>query len=268
MPLIDTTHLLEVADRAAYQYEQIFDAFAVLQQQGNDYYFDIVTDTDDSDVEIPTVANYTLVDDTLVSEGAGFAANNGTRLSSIISSMNAHFARPDPSGQPLQAGGWDGYCQTQDVRVSDWFGQLFFATQNYYMVAVDVFSEGDDLFGTGEVIGGPAITFTDGINYGNGAVTNPANGTYFAATQLRAEVVTMGGTDLDLRLSVKDINDNPTTIDVTIPASTAPGTFIDIGTTSDRFLDLIGIGIVPAGASGTLGDEIEIRNLTERQIAL
>ena len=136
------------------------------------------------------------------------------------------------------------------------------------MLANDVFSEGDDQFADVEVIAGPAIQFTDGINYGDGAATNPANDVFFAPTQLKVEVVTMGATDLDLRLSVKDVNDNPTTIDVTVPGSSAGGTIIDIGGTSDRFLDVFAAAFVPAGAEGTLGDNVTIRNLKERQIAL
>jgi len=265
MPLIDVTHLLQVADRAAYQYEQIADAFEVIRQQGLAYYWEIVSDTDDVDVEVPTEKKYEEVDDDLETDRA---VKYGTSLGNVIVGMEAHFTRK-VSGVPLQLGGWDGYLTDNDERVSQYFGELFFAVKGYYMLANNVFSEGDDTFGTAEVIAGPAIQFTDGVNYGNGSQQNPANGTYFAATQLRAKTeVAIGGTNLDLRLSVKDINDNPTTIDVTIPAGTPSGTFIDVGGTSDRFLDVTNIDFVPAGSQGTLGDEVTIRNKKERQIAL
>ena len=55
------------------------------------------------------------------------------------------------------------------------------------MHAVNVFSEGDDEFAELEVITGPAVQFTDGINYGDGDQLNPANGTFFAATQLKVD---------------------------------------------------------------------------------
>jgi hypothetical protein len=268
MALIDTTTLLQIADRAARQYQYLADAFDALSAEGGGFYFDIVTATDDADVEVPLERGYEFVDDTLVSEGAPFAAKNGTRLVTIIGDMDNHFNRRDSSGAPLQQGGWDGYLASEDERVSDYFNQLYFAVRRQYMLAINVFSEGDDLFGSGELIAGPGITFTDGLNYGTGSDLNPANGNNFAGTQLKAVVDTMGATDLDLRLSVKDLNNNPTTIDVTIPGSSAPGTEISVGGTSDRFLDLIGMGFVPAGSNGTLGDVIEIRNLKERQIAL
>jgi hypothetical protein len=268
MPLIDTSSLLQIADRAARQYQYIHDAFEQLAQEGGGYYFDIVTLTDDPDVEIPTEANYEMVDQTLVSEGAPYAARNGTRLASIIGSMEAHFNREDSAGVPLQAGGWDGYAQDHDVRYSWWFASLFYAVKWRYMLAVNIFSESEDVFATLELLAGPTIDFTDGVNYGNGSDLNPANGDYYAATQLKVVVDTMGANNWDIRLGVKDINDLPTTIDVTVPASSPVGTEVAVGTSADRFLDVISASLVPFGSNGTLGDKVTIQNLKERQISL
>lgn len=265
MPLIATAPLLRVSDRAAYQYGQIKAIFEAIAQEGLGYYFYTVSATDDPDVEIPTVGPYEEVDLDLQPL---FAAKWGTRLGNVISAMDAHFARLGPVGMPLQPGGWDGYLQAKDLRVSQYFGELYFACKGYYMLANDVFSEGDDQFARVQVAAGPAMVFTDGVNYGNGSVLNPANGSFFAATQLRVVVTVMGGTDLDVRLSVKDINDNPTTIDVTVPGGSAPGTVVPVGTSSDRFLDVIGAAFVPAGSTGTVGDDMTVRNLKERQIQL
>jgi len=265
MPLIDTTTLLRVADRAAYQYGQLKDTFDAISEEGLGYYFDTVTATDDPDVEIPTEPVYNEVDEDLE---PGFAAANGTKLPGVIGGMDAHFTRRDSNGNYLQVGGWDGYLSDNDIRVSQYFGELYFAVMSRYMLAIDVFSEGDDEFAEAEVVSGPAIQFTDGLNYGNGNSLNPANGTFFAATQLKVEVVTMGGSNLDLRLSVKDVSDNPTTIDVTIPGGSAPGAIVNVGSSSDRFLDVTGVAIVPAGSTGTVGDTVKVKNLKERQIQL
>jgi len=265
MPLVDVTTLLRVADRAAYQYEQILDTFAAISQTGLGLYWEIVSATDDVDVEVPTERPYEEVDDDLDPEQV---ARTGTALGNIIFGMEAHFNRRDANGDPLQAGGWDGYLKDEDERVSQYFGELYYAIKGAYMLAINVFSEGVDTFGIAQVVGGPAISFTDGINYGNGSDLNPANGTYFAATQLKIVVSVMGATDLDLRLSVKDINDNPTTIDVTVPGGSSPYDEILIGTASDRFLDVTGIDFVPAGSTGTVGDKVKVRNNKERQIAL
>ena len=99
-------------------------------------------------------------------------------------------------------------------------------------------------------------------------MSNPANGDYFAATQLKAVVDVMGTIDLDLRLSVKDINNELKTIDVAVPGNSPSGTEIEIGDVSDRFLDVTDITFKPAGSTGSLGDNIIIRNLKERQIVL
>jgi len=264
MSLIDVTTLLRVADRAAYQYGQMKDMSSAIQAQGTAYYWETITATDDPDVEIPTLKPYEAVDNDL----SPTQIVCGTLLGNIISGMEGHFSRKDSNGDPLQLGGWDGYLQAKDERVSQYFAELYRATKVSYMFAVHVFSEGDDKFADVSVAAGPTIVFTDGINYGNGSGTNPANGSYFAATQLRIVVGTMGAADLDLRLAVKDVNDNPTTIDVTVPAGSAPGDSISVGTSSDRFLDVTGASFVPAGSTGTVGDVVEVRNLKERQIVL
>ena len=265
MPLVDTATLLRVADRAAYQYGQMKTLFAAISQQGTAYYWETITATDDPDVEIPVLGPYKNADNDFL---ASAAARDGTRLGDIVGGMEAHFDWRGPTGAPLQVGGWDGYLTSKNVRVSQFFGDLFFAVKGYYMIANNVFSEGDDQFARVQVAAGPSIVFTDGIDYGNGDPQNPANDVFFAATQLRIVVTSMGGTNLDIRLSVKDINNNPTTIDVTIPGGSIPGTVVPVGSSSNRFLDVMGASFVPLGSMGTVGDDVTVRNLKERQIAL
>jgi hypothetical protein len=263
--LIDQTSLLRIADRAAMQYYFIYEAFAQLVLPGGDYYADIVTATNDNDVEIPLQTNYNYVDTSL---NVSFNVANGTPLASILGSMLVHFNIRDLAGDVLQVGGWDGYLYEHDCRASYYFALLFRAIYGQYMLAVNIFSESDDEFGTVDIIAGPTVSFTDGINYGNGAITNPANGTYYAATQLKIVVVVMGANAVDLRLSVKDVSDNPVTIDVSISGGQSPGAEISVGTTADRFLDVMDVDFVLSGNTGTVGDQFTINNLKERQISL
>ena len=265
MPLIDTATLLKVADRAAYQYGQIKANLTAISQIGTGYYWTTVTATEDADVELPLQQPYYDVDQDFL---IALNVRAGTLLPDIVWAMENHFTRPDPSGNPLQLGGWDGYLQAKNERVSQYFGELFYITHGFYMLAVDVFSEGVDDMATAVRNAVPGITFTDGVSYGNGSSTNPANGVNFAASQLKVYVVSMGGTNLDLRLAVKDVSNNPVTIDVTVPGGSPPGTEVAVGTATDRFLDVTGITLVPAGSAGTLGDTMKVRNLKERQIAL
>lgn len=265
MALIDTATLLRIADRAAYQYGQLNAVCTAIQAQGQGFYFETVSATEDADVEIPLDGPYYDVDEDLEVD---FMVKNGTRLPNIVGEMNAHFSRLDGSGVPLQAGGWDGYLTSEDERVSYYFAKLFFAVNGYYMIANNVFSESVDQFARLQVASGPTLTFTDGMNYGTGAASNPADGSHYAATQLKIVVTSMGASTLNVRLSVKDINNDPKTIDVTIPGGSIPGAVIPVGTTADRFLDVIGAIFTPAGSSGTVGDDMIVINLKERQIAL
>jgi len=265
MPLIDTTTLLGIADRAAQQYNILQMACSDADQEGSGWYFDRVTATDDPDVELPTVQPYQIVDQDLLVD---YAVANGTRLANIIGAMEVHFNTRGSGGVPLQAGGWDGYLAAHDKRVSWWFNKLYYAVKKRWMLAIDVFSETVDVFGTVQVVAGPGIQFTDGVNYGNGSELNYANGTNFAATQLKVVVTTMGANQLDLKLNVKDVSNLPTSINVSIPGGTAPGTVIPVGTSANRYLDLLSVSYLPLSSYGTLGDTVTIKNLKERQIAL
>jgi hypothetical protein len=265
MALIDKTTLLGIADRAAQQYNILQQAFTSADQEGGGWYFDRVTDTDDPDVELPTVQPYQIVDDDVEVD---MAVRSGTRMANIVNAMLVHFNIRNSSNVPLQAGGWDGYLADHNARVSWWFNKLYYAVKQQYLLAINVFSETDDTFGTVQVVAGPGLQFTDGVNYGNGSNLNRAKGSNFAATQLKVVVGSMGGNALGLRLSAKDVNNLPTTIDVTVPGGSAPGTVVPVGTSANRYLDMIGVAYIPFGSFGTLGDTVTIHNLKERQIAL
>ena len=259
MALIDKTTLLGVADRCASQYENVKIAFDTINITGTGFYWQRITATDDPDVEIPLLATYYNSDTTLA---LGTTVQNGMpQLTQIVTQMDSHFSRVSFSGS------WDGYLTTEDERVSDYFNQVYYLAKGSYMLANNVFSESDDVFGTGEVVGGPSLQFTDGTDYGDGSATNRASGTDFAPTQLKAVADgAIGASNLDLRLSVKDPSDLPTTIDVTIPALTPDGGEVDIGIASDRFLDVTNIIFKPAGSTGTIGDKVNIQNKKERQV--
>jgi len=265
MALIDTTTLLGIADRAAQQYNILRQGFESADQEGGGWYFDRATTTQDPEIEIPLGQPYEIVDQDVEVD---FAIRNGTRMANIVNAMLVHFNTRNSSGNAIQPGGWDGYAVDHDVRYSWWFNKLYYAVKQRYLLAINVFSETDDTFGTVQVVAGPGLQFTDGVNYGNGSDTNLAKGSNFAATQLKVVVGSMGGNQLDLRLSVKDLNNLPTTIDVSIPGGSAPGTEIPVGTTVNRYLDVMGVSYIPFSSYGTLGDTVTIHNLKERQIAL
>jgi len=266
MALIDTTTLLNIADRAAAQYKQVAVPFESINATGvsgaEQFYWQMVTATDDPDVEIPLLSPYYTVDT------SGFSTQTLIRsgvpgLTTIVSTMDTHFNRVSLTGS------WDGYCTQEDVQVSDYFNLLYFAARSTYLLANNVFSESDDTFATLDIAAGPVLNFTDGVDYGDGDATNRADGTNFAPTQLRmkVDVAAAGaalGADIDLTLNVKDPDNNPTTINVTVPSGTAVGAYVSVGTSSDIFLDVTGASF--NGGQGQVGDEVTVHNLKQREI--
>jgi len=261
MALIDKATLTGIADRAASQYQMVAAAFENIDITGTGFYWQRITLTNDPDVEIPLLSPYYTADYAISLQNA--IRSGVPQMTTIVTTMDSHFSRVGETGS------WNGYCTDKSLRVSDYFNLLYQIAKGSYMLANNVFSESDDVFGNVEITIGPAVTFTDGINYGDGASANLATDSKYAPTQLKAIAVgAIGGTDIDLRLSVKDPTDTPTTIDVTIPAGTLDGAEIDIGTSSDRYLDVTDVSYQLAGSTGTVGDNLNIQNKKERQIAM
>jgi hypothetical protein len=259
MAIISTSVLLGIADRAAYQYGLIKTAFDSINATGGGLYQTRVTNTDDTDVEIPLLSTYYNVDSGLTL--ATCIRSGCAQLLTIVTAMDTHFTRVSHTGS------WDAYCTSYNKRLSDYFNQLHYLAKGQYMLANNVFSESNDAFGVIEIAAGPAVDFTDGDDYGDGSASNRASGSYFAATQLRVVPTdgAIGVNDLDLRLNVKDADNNPTTVDVTVPALTAEGASVNVGTGANKFLDVTGASII---GTSNLGDKITIYNKKERTIAM
>ena len=262
MAAISTAILLGIADRAAFQYGLIDTAYATINDVGGGLYFTRATGSNDADVEIPLGSPYLNVDSAWLKNTN---IKSGTPLSQVITAMESHFAK---TGQNPKT--WDKFLTTNDKRVSDFFNQIHFAIKGGFMLADNVFSEADDLFAEATIASGPVLNFTDQQNYGDGVAANKADGSNFAASQLRVKVVNqaLGATDLDIDVIGKDENGDSQTVSVVIPASTAQDAFIDVGSLTDRFRDITSIVYTPASDQGTVGDDIEIRNKKERTIAL
>ena len=260
MPEISVIVLLGIADRAASQYKLINDAFEVINDIGGGMYYTRISATQDSDVELPLIKAGHNVD-------TGWdlikTVKTATPLHEIITNMETHF-------KAVGHADWDAYLTAKDKRLSDFFNQIHFAFKTTHMLADNIFSEADDLLASASVSSGPTLDFTDGINYGDGTPENLADGTNFAASQLRIKVVdaAIGATDLDVDIVGKDENGDSQTVPVVIPASTAQDAFIDVGTSANRFRDITNIIYTPSSDKGTVGDAFEVRNKKERQIAL
>jgi hypothetical protein len=228
-------------------------------------FWDRITGSDDRTWEEDFIPTVITVDKKLGSYLPARMGTSGLGVCSIIGSLAQHAER-----QGI-VGGMDGLCTYKGIRVSDFFNQMYYYSYNAYMLAANVFCESDTTFATIE-IGSGGITFTKGSEYGDGEIRY-ATGTYFAATQLKVIVDTVGGvgpgmaSKLDVRLVVKDQNFATTSIDVSVPAGSIVGYSADIGTTTDRFLSVTNASFYDS-YHGTVGDKITIHNKKERTVAL
>jgi hypothetical protein len=261
MPLISSSALLGISDRVAAQYKVISDAFVVVNQTGGGLYYERVNATGDVDVQIALLRPYYTVDQGFIAKRWIQLAGN---LPTVISGMEVHFNAVG------SVGGWDGYLSTQACRVSDYFNQVYKITKSTPLLATNVFCEDDLVMGTAEVADGPAIDFTDGADFGPGMNPNlRADGGNFAAAQLEVRAVTtIGSESLDIAVTMKNWAGDPVVREVNIPAGTIAGTAIPIGASTDRFMDVIGIGFASSGFTGTTGDKVEVHNIKERIVAL
>jgi hypothetical protein len=258
MPLITVPTFLAICDKEASQYKHLTELLATYTSLGGPSYCSTITITDDPDVELPMI-NPAAVSDMLQRTGLIVRGGFSNQLS-VISSFESHFYRVGFFG------GVDNYCATNNIRESDYFNQLFCILNGNWMYADNVFCESDSLFGTINILVGPVIQFVDGVNYGYPTPYRRATGGNFAATQLRIVVTTFGGVRCDLNITGIDKVGNLQTTMVTIPALTAPGTVIPIGTTATRYLDVGSVTYASAN-TGTVGDSFAIRNIKERIIS-
>ena len=256
MAIINSSVLLGIADRCAYQYGLFIAPLSAANVTGSGFYWQRITATQDPDVEIPLLSPYYNVDYNGITETTLYR-NGLSGLMQIVTNMDTHFSRVGHTTS------WDGYLQDEDVRVSDYFNQVYRMAKGSYMLANNVFSEDENTFATWTNSGG----FSDGTNYGDGSWTNRADGTKFAPTQLKA-VADTGSTSisgLNFTLEGKDEDNNVKSLSVGPISLATPGDEVDLGTASDLWLDVTGMSSISGGASG---NKIKIVNKKERQIAM
>lgn len=254
MPLIKQDVLLGIADRVAAQYKLLKEAMdrAVY---GQDYHTR-VNDTGDVDVQIPLLAPYVSADKALT---IATLVKNFTPLGVVVSSMNNHFAACG------NVGSWDGYLRTHDVRVSDYFNQVYNAAGLGCLLAVNVFCEEVLTFAT-MTIRSSGMEYVDGDDFGPGMNVNlRANGRDFAAQRLKMcsdEPVTA---DVDFMVSLRDWQGDVYDVSVSMHAGE---TEVPIGSNEDRFMDVVNVTLAEGGNSGGVGDVIYIKNVKDREVSL
>ena len=252
MPLIDKTIALAIADKGAYQYQQLEAAFIAMD--GGATYESHIVSADDADVEYVGLS-YKRIDQGYSNSLSECAKDS---LGGVVANMEVHFHLRDEQGELLQLGGWDGYLSDQGELVSDSFNQIFKSVKGVPMLARGVFSESADTFADVISTGG-ALTFTDGADYGNGMELNYADGTNFAATELKV-VFETNIVSWDVKIWLKDSNDMPVAVDLSLSGSLG-----DEITLPARYLDVFNVVNI---SGGNTSERFTIQNIKERQVSL
>jgi hypothetical protein len=207
-----------------------------------------------------------------VRKGIQDNANRVKALSSIeeLDELLMPFHRPvgyvltdrimaDAAGESIRAlnghaGGLDNFLSTNDSRVHE-YAALVARNVGYFISASRVMAPQTDV-ATFDVTGAGAGTFTD-----TGSVdTNK----YGKAPFVLETTVAIGATQIDATLTMVKLDGTTENKVVSIPASSANGTVIDIGVAGDMYIDCSGITIT----GGSAGDAFKVRSKLERTIAL
>jgi hypothetical protein len=261
MALMTKTVFKGIADRMAKQYSFIKVCFDALSSTGNGTnYYDMVTNTNDPDVELAMLQASYNADVEFETNTPQKIAKGLSSYTNLISSFESHLQREGS----LSLRTWDAYCEAQDVRVSDYTNQIHYSRNNTYMNARNVFSEDDTTFASAEMTGATALTFTDGDDFGDGAAATKADGNNFAGTQLKAVVTGSNTIASSLVVDIAGLDENGATKTLTnVSIAGSPGTEVVIGATTDLWVDVTGITRVSGGA---LNDEFELHNIKERTV--
>ena len=272
--LIDVTIFRLIVDRVAKQFSFLRTAFLTINTTGANPsgggYEDRTTLSQNIDFEIPVLPTAHATDNNF--SLASCVTGGVPAWGSMISAIGSHFARVG------YMGGYDGYLISRDLRVSDYFNQVYYYCTGSYLLAQNVFSETEDNFGTFRVVDiTPPGTyeFIAGVNYGSGPnyYTYKADGMYFAPTLLKVRLITVGGAgpglgaDIHMSLSLlKAGSIIPEVQEVDFTTGDLVGTEVAIGGPTDKYLQVTAMAFADTNL-GTVDDKFEIVNVKERVIA-
>ena len=239
------------SDRLAKQSDLVSSAIDLAFIAGdNGKHFDIVTESDDYDVEKDYITPCHDFD-----EGFTFDAVVGgaSLFSKQINTDVTHVVRMGETNM-------DSYLSGLDFNVSPEYEKLYHSVRGSHLDAIDVFGAPVSL-GAYEIEALDVGVFTDGDAIGTG--TGKCSDTNHAQAIFRATVdgVTIGVSDLVLTLTMKGESGNQFTEEITVPAGSLSGAYVD---TIESGIDLVNA----VHSSGTEGDKVKIVSKLERVIVL
>ena len=239
------------SDRVAKQYELIKAGVVAAAVDGvNGDHFDIVTASDDYDVENAyiTPANSLDTNCTITS-----ILGNNTDFRGIINASETHVRGESYANL-------DAYLSGLDCNVDDNYDELYNAVRSAHLDAINVFGPATKV-AEFEITGAGADDFTHITAIGTGS--GKASATNHAAAIMQAIVTSeIGvGSDLDISLTMTNESGNEIIEGITIPAGSELGTTID---TSGLAIDVTNV----VSTAGTNLDAVDIYSKIERVISL
>jgi hypothetical protein len=262
MPLIQESVFTGYADRIAGQFRILRNAVSAMSAGAT--YFQMLTVTDDPDIEIPMLSPartqdlFTQNEDSVVSVVKQMPAFTG-----LITAMESHMKTQTENFSVV---GWDTYCTASGVRVGEYTDWVHYARYGRHMLARNVFSENEITFAECSISPSGTMQFEDVDDFGTGSYSVKAGAGNYSGTQLAAvlgneitqaidiEIVGVGETGLTRRQS--------TTGGLIVGPS---GTRIPIPPPSGRFVDVTEVNLLSGGSSG---DIFLLVNIIERDTTL
>jgi hypothetical protein len=212
------------------------------------------TPNGDPEVEVPLVGPANTLDENYAS---------GTFLSSIYS---GYLQAWRGMLQDIGYADLDDFLTTIDLNVHEDFNPVYVAVFGSNLDAVNVFRKTPLELGTVALTGSGTGTFTDGGSLGTGSgdfdsESNSAGAQFQMYMGSGATTLT----DLDVNMTVlKEDGTQQTNVLATLSAGADVGDTVDIGTSADKFLDIVSLQF----AGGDSGREVGIRQIIERSPSL
>lgn len=160
----------------------------------------------------------------------------------------------------------DAYLTAQAIQVHERYADGVYYARTETLTAANVFKRAKQEIAhyNGTASGVGSFSHVGSLGTGTGNYVKDSN---YCAAQLEVLVMSgIGSTDLQLKLYGKQQGPSYSFINVTVPADSPVGTIVDVGESTDKFVDATVAYCQAAG--GTNGDGIIIQSKLVRQISL
>jgi hypothetical protein len=262
MPIVAPELFKGIADRLSKQWQFLVNATQEVTAKGGGLFYPRLHDGTgvggnySVEGDLIAAANST---DTILHD-SGIMADS--YFATLINALNTHVT--NQGADDLNA-----YLNISGINVSAYYEEVYYQVRGSHLEARNVFSPYDqETMATVDVSASGVGVFTDGVALGTG--TGDVSTTNHAAGMLHIVLqsgITPTDTILNLQLLAELYPDGSvaTSANVTVPAGTAAGELISVGTSGvNTYLDVT--NVITAG--GVSGEQFKVLSQLERVIAL